>query len=132
MSALSNYLENKLLDHALRATAYTAPTTLHVALYTSNPTDADTGTEVSGGSYARVSLTPATAFGAAAAGSISNAADITFTTATAAWGTITHFAIRDAATAGNMLVYGALTASKVVANGDTFRFPAASLTITLD
>jgi len=96
MSALSDYLENKLLDHALGTAAYTMPT-VYVALYTSDPTDADTGTEVSGGGYARQTVT----FNAASGGSASNAGDITFPQATADWGTITHIGLRDAATGGN-------------------------------
>ena len=127
MSALSDYLENKLLDHALGTAAYTMPT-VYVALYTSDPTDADTGTEVSGGGYARQTVT----FNAASGGSASNASDITFPQATADWGTITHIGLRDAATGGNLLWHGALDQAKTVTNGDTFVIPAGSLTITLD
>ena len=132
MGAFSNYLENKVLDHTLRNTTYTPASTLYLALYTTDPTEANSGTEVSGGSYARQSLTPSTAFGAASGGSVNNASDITFTVATGSWGTVTHFGICDASSGGNLLYYGALTASKTVGNGDTFRFPSGSLVVTLD
>ncbi len=127
MSALSDYLENALLDHALGTSAYTMPT-VYVALYTSAPGDAGGGTEVSGGSYARQQVT----FGAASGGSASNASDIRFPTATADWGTVTHVGLHDAASGGNLLWHGALSASKTINNGDTASFPAGSLVVTLD
>lgn len=127
MSQFSNFLENKLFDETLRATEYTAPTTVWVALYTSDPTDADTGTEVSGGSYARKSVT----FSAPSNGSATNSADVTFDVATANWGTITHIAIRDASTGGNALYHGALSTSKTVNNGDQIIFQATNITVTL-
>jgi len=128
MAAISDYLENKLLDHVLRNVAYTSPATIYVALYTTDPTDADTGTEVSGGGYARQSA----AFDAAAAGATQNSADINFGQATANWGTITHVGLRDAATLGNLLWHGPLTASKTINNGDTFKINLGDLDITLD
>lgn len=127
MSAASDYLENELLDHVLSNAAYTSPTTVYVGLFTSDPTDAGTGTEVSGGSYARESASFATASG----GSASTNADITFTTATANWGTITHVGIYDASTAGNLLFHGAVTTSKTIESGDTFQISSGNLTITL-
>ena len=127
MSALSNYLENKLLDHALGTASYTMPT-VYLALYTSDPTDADTGTEVSGGGYAR----QAVSFNAASGGSASNSSDITFPQATADWGTITHIGLRDASTGGNRLWYGALDVAKTINNGDTFEISAGDLVVTLD
>jgi len=127
MSALSNYLENKLLDHALGTASYTMPT-VYLALYTSDPTDADTGTEVSGGGYAR----QAVSFNAASGGSASNSSDITFPQATADWGTITHIGLRDASTGGNLLWYGALDVAKTINNGDTFEISAGDLVVTLD
>lgn len=127
MAAASDYLENALINAVLRNTAYTSPTTVYAALFTTATTDAGGGTEVSGGSYARTAVT----FGAPTDGSTSNTADVTFPTATGAWGTVTHVAIYDAATAGNMLFHGALTASKTVNSGDTFKFATGDLTITL-
>tara|TARA_Y100000034_G_C6895337_1_gene412661 strand:- start:2170 stop:2550 length:381 start_codon:yes stop_codon:yes gene_type:complete len=126
MTAISNYLENKLLDHTLRNTSYTSPTTVYLALYTANPTDADSGTEVSGGSYARQTV----AFSAAASGTISNSADITFTSMPAA--TVTHVGVRDASSAGNLLYHGSLSSSKSVDSGDTFKISTGDLDISLD
>jgi len=136
MSAISNYLEGKWLDMIANATAYTAPATF-IALYTAAPTDADTGTEVTGGSYARevVNQNGSTQpYWNAISGDPSltdNNGDITFTQATASWGTVSHTGVRDASTAGNLLYHGALTASKAVDNGDTFKFPSGDLDLTL-
>jgi len=127
MAEFSNYLENKIIDHMLRNQAYSPPSTLYLALYTDDPTDADTGTEVSGGSYARQSFT----LNAASNGATSNSADITFPTATADWGTITHVGIRDASTGGNLLMHSPLDANKTVDNGDTFKINAGDLDITV-
>lgn len=128
MGALSDYLENKLLDHVLRNVAYTSPTTIYVALFTSAPSDAGGGTEVSGGGYARQAVT----FSAASGGATSNSADVTFPTATANWGTITHIGLFDASTGGNLLLWGALTTSKTISTGDVLKIPAGDLDITLD
>jgi hypothetical protein len=131
MTAFSNFLENKILDHTLRGStgAYTAPATIYVGLFTASPTDANSGTEVSGGSYARQVMAFATA---ASNGSISNSATVTFPTATANWGTITHIGLYDALTSGNLLYWGAVVQSKVVANGDTFSISTGNFTVTLD
>jgi hypothetical protein len=124
---ISDYLEDKLLDHSLGTTSFTMPSTIRVALYTTNPTDADSGTEVSGGSYARTAAT----FSAASGGATTNSADITFPVATASWGTITHVGIRDASSGGNLLWHGALSASKTIDNGDQFKLAAGELDVTL-
>jgi hypothetical protein len=133
MSDLSNYLETKLYDHVLRNTAYTSPTTVYVALYTAvTDAEAGTGTEVStaGTAYARQSV----AFGVSSDGAGSNSALITFPTATAAWGTVSHAGLNDNGTAGagNALsIIKALTGgSKVVNSGDIFRFPAGNITFS--
>ena len=127
MAELSNFLENELMDHILRNLAYTSPTTVYVALYTSDPTDADSGTEVSGGSYARQSV----AFGAPSNGAADNSSDITFPTATANWGTVTHIGLHDALTTGNLLFHSPLAASKTVNDGDTFKINAGDLDVSL-
>lgn len=144
MSDFSNYLENKLIDHLLRATAYPVPTAIYVGLFTTASSDAGPGTEVSGGSYARVQVGPslsawsATQGGTAGAstgttGVSSNVADITFPAPTANWGTITHFGLFDAVTGGNLLMQKALQVAKVVNSGDQApKFPAAGLSVTLD
>lgn len=127
MSQFSNYLENALINATLRNTTYTSPTTVYVALYSTNPTDADTGTEIAGGSYARTAVT----FGAPSNGVSTNSADVTFPTATGTWGTVSHVGIRDASTAGNLLYHAALTASKTVASGDIFKISTGNLSVTL-
>jgi hypothetical protein len=127
MAAMSNYLENALINATLRNTSFTSPATVYVGLYTSDPTDANTGTEVSGGSYAREAVT----FGAPSNGVSSNSALIEFNQATATWGTVAYMGISDALTSGNLLYYGALTSSKVIENGDVFKFDTAALSVTL-
>ena len=127
MAEMSNYLENALINGTLRATSYTAPTTVYLALYSNDPTDADTGTEISGTNYARQSIT----FGAPSNGASTNSAAIEFPQAGGAWGTITHVGIRDASTAGNLLYHTALDASKTIATGDVFRIASGSLSVTL-
>ena len=127
MAELSNYLENALINVTLRATSYTAPTTVYVALYTTDPTDADTGTECSGTSYARQSVT----FGAPSNGASTNSAAVEFPQAGSSWGTITHIGIRDALTTGNLLYHTPLDASKTIATGDVFRIATGSLSVTL-
>lgn len=124
---LSDAAENKLLDHVTLVTAWTPATPLKVALYTAAPGETGGGTEVTGGSYARTNVS----FGAASGGSASNSADVTFPTASANWGTVTHAAIFDSAGSPVMIWYGALTASKTVDNGDTFKIPAGSLTLSI-
>lgn len=133
MAGFSDFLENELLDHVFGNAAYSAPATVYVALFTAAPNDAGGGTEVSGGSYARKAVTNnATNWPAASGGAKANGTDIVFVTATASWGTVTHFAIFDAATSGNMLGWGALAASKAIGNGDTAQFATGELDITLD
>lgn len=125
--SFSNYLENKVLLHVFGATAYTAPTTLYVGLFTTDPGEGGTGTEVSGGSYARQTVTFTVSGNIA-----SNTAAVEFPTATASWGTITYAAVYDAVTGGNLLASGGLTTSKTISSGDVFRIPAGDLDITLD
>lgn len=127
MAAISNYLENALINGTLRATNYTAPSTVYVALFTSDPTDAGSGTEVSGASYARQSAS----FASPSNGASSTDADIQFPQAGGSWGTITHFGIYDASTSGNLLYHGALTVSKTIDTGDVFKIASGSLTVTL-
>ena len=127
MAEMSNYLENALINAVLRNTAYTSPTTVYLALYTTDPTDADTGTEVSGNAYARQSIT----FGAPSNGVTTNSVAIEFPQATGSWGTVAYIGIRDASTAGNLLYHSPLTASKTIATGDVFRVAAGSLSVTL-
>ncbi len=122
----TDYLENALLDHVLRNTAYTSPTTIYVGLFTTVPADDGTGgVEVSGGSYARQSV----AFNAASGGTTANTALVTLPTATASWGTVLGIGLFDASTGGNLLYYGTLTVSKTVGIGDTMAFASSALTV---
>lgn len=127
MSALSNYAENELLDHLLGTGAFTSPSTVYLALFTSDPTDAGSGTEVSGSGYAR----QACAFGAASGGTASNTAEETFTASGGNFGTITHVGIFDAATSGNLLLHGALATSRTVNDGESLVFAIGSIDVTL-
>lgn len=121
----TDYLENKLLDHVLGVAAYTAPAP-HVALFTAAPGEAGGGTEVSGTGYARVAATGK--FGAASGGSASNSAKITFPSPGAGgWGNATHWGIFDAAAAGNLLRYEALTIAKTINEGDVVEFDVGAL-----
>lgn len=133
MSALSDYLENALIEHIFRNTSYTRPANIYVALFTAAPSDSGGGTEVSGGSYARQAIATGASSGWAAVsgGATENSATLTFPTATANWGTITHVGLFDASSAGNLLFHGALTASKTINSGDIFRFNAGDLDVSL-
>lgn len=123
----SNYLEDKVLDHVLGTTAFTAPTATYLALFTSDPAEDASGTEVSGNGYAREDVNFNSASGGSATGPT---VDTEFTASGGSFGTVSHFAVFDALTSGNMLYYGALSASKTVADGDSIRFVADSITIT--
>ena len=127
MAEFSNYLENALINAVLRNTSYTSPTTVYVALFTSDPTDAGSGTEVSGGSYARTSVT----FGSPSNGVTTSNADCTFPQATASWGTVTHIGLHDASTSGNLLFHTPLDTSKTIDSGNIFKIASGSLTVTL-
>ena len=127
MAEMSNYLEDALINATLRNTSYTSPATVYVGLFTTDPTDANTGTEVSGGSYARTSVT----FGAPSNGVTTNSASVVFPTATGSWGTIGWIGILDAATSGNLLYHTPLTTSKAIDTGDIFKIASGSLSVTL-
>jgi hypothetical protein len=128
MAEMSNYLEDALINATLRNTSYTSPATVYVGLYTTDPGEGNTGTEVSGGSYARTAVT----FGAPSNGVSTNSASVTFPTATGTWGTVTHVGILDASTSGNLLYYTALDASKSIASGDVFTISTGNLSVTLE
>lgn len=145
MAAMSNYLENKLIDHIFRAQTFTPPATLYVALFTATPSDIGGGTEVSGAGYARVPVTSSlanwagtqaaasTTASSGTSGTTSNNTAITFGAPTANWGVVTSFGVFDAASGGNLLIWGALTAPKTVNNGDAApAFNAASLSFQID
>lgn len=154
MAALSDFTENKIIDWLFRAQAIgitgataaagTGPATLYVGLLTVTPTDSTGGTEVTGNAYTRVGVTSSltawagtqaaasTVASSGTGGTTSNNAVITFPTPTATWGTVVGMGVYDAATAGNLLFYSALTTSKVINTGDGVTFPAASLTFQID
>ena len=114
MSAMSDYLENKILDHVLGTTAYTAPSTVYIGLATASFADDNSGTELTGNNYSRVSA----AFDAAASGT------------TGSWGSVSHFGIFDAASSGNLLIHGAFTSAKTIASGDVLKIAAGDLDVT--
>lgn len=132
-SGFSDFLELELLDHVFSAAAYTAPGTLHFALFTVAPTDSGGGTEVSGSGYARAAVTNnATNFPAASAGAKSNGTAISFGTASGGnWGTVVAVAVFDASTAGNMLAWGDLTVNRTINDGDSAQFNANDFDVTL-
>lgn len=144
MAAMSDYLENKLIDFLLRGQTYTAPTGLYVGLLTAAPSDTGGGTEVSGNGYARQNLAPSltnwsgtqtatsTTASSGTSGTSSNNVAITFPTPTASWGTVTAFGVYDALTSGNLLFYGNLNIAKTINQGDTVTFPISSLSFQID
>jgi hypothetical protein len=131
MAEMSNYLENALLNATLNATTYTAPATVYVSLWTSDPTDAGSGTEVStsGTGYARTAVSFATASGTS--GNVLNDADVTFPTATGSFGTVGWIGINDAITGGNLLYHTALDTAKTIDSGDIFKISTGNLSVTL-
>jgi hypothetical protein len=145
MAALSDYLENKLIDFLFRGQTFTAPTTVYVGLFTATPSDTGGGTEVSGNAYARVGVASSlanwagtqsaasTTASTGTGGTTSNNGTISFPTPTpSGWGTVTAIGLFDALSSGNLLVWGALTTSKTINAGDTVTFPAASLSFQID
>jgi len=131
MGSFADYWENEILDHLFGKGSYTPPT-IYVGLSTADPTDDASGlAEPSGNSYARVATAGAD-WNVASGGAIANANDITFSEATGSWATMTHFALFDAASAGNMLAHGTLSVSKSISSGDTAKFASGDLDVTLD
>jgi len=145
MGAKTDYLENKIIDWLLRGQSFTPPTDVYVGLFTAAPSDTGGGTEVAGGSYARVQVASSLAnwAGTQSAGSsttssgtggtTSNNGAITFPAPTGDWGVVTHFGLFDAASSGNLLLWAALTTPKTVNSGDAApSFAAAALTVQED
>lgn len=132
----ADYLEAALLNEVLGGTNYAPAANTYTALYTVAPTDAGGGTEVTGGSYARVAKTNDGTNWPAATGTSpttkQNGTAHTFPTASASWGTVVAFAILDNSTGGNFLYWGDLTTSKSIDNGDTAEFAINAITITED
>lgn len=131
MGSFNDYTEAAVLDHITGKTLFTKPTA-YVGLSTADPTDDASGlAEPSGNNYSRVT-TSGSDWDAAASGATANAAALTFPEASGSWGTVTHFALFDAASAGNMLCHGTLGASRVIVSGQTPRFAIGEFDITLD
>lgn len=134
MSAATDYLESQLRAHLFRTASFAKPAVLAVALYTAAPGETGGGTEVIGGSYARVQRDPLDANWTAASGTngvTDNAAALTFPAPTATWGVVTHWGLHDAASAGNLLIQAALTVAKTINNGDAApSFAIGALAIT--
>lgn len=125
--AFTDYLENKVLDYVFSGGSFSQPGTKYLALYTVAPTDSSAGTEVTGGGYARQTVTLTTS-----GSDTTNSAAVEYPTATAGYGTVVAVAVLDASSGGNMLAYASLTASKTIATGDVFRVPAGDLDISLN
>lgn len=142
--ALTDYAENKVVDALLRGQSLGAPATWYVALYTTCPTDSTSGTEVSGGSYARVAVTAgltqwagtqsagSTTASSGTGGTTSNNATISFPTPSAGWSTVPCWGLTDAPTGGNIWIYSTLTTSKTINSGDSVSFAAAAATFQID
>jgi hypothetical protein len=130
MASFSDYTENLVLTWLFTGDSATRPTAWYVGLFTAAPSDTGGGTEVSGNGYARVATGTISVTGTAT--TATNSAAIEFAAASGGnWGTITHAAVFDASSAGNMLAWAPLTTSRTINDGDVFRIPASSLTITL-
>ena len=125
--SFTNYLETEILDHVFAGAAYTAPSTKYLALFTGAPGETGGGTEVSGGGYARQTVAFTTS-----GNTTSNNAAVEYPTATANYGTVTHVAVFDASSSGNMMAYAALSSNKTIETGDVFRVPSGDLDITLN
>ena len=127
MSEFSNYSENLVINVLLRAASHTGAAAVYVGLYTSDPTDGNTGTEVTGGSYARTAVV----FGAPSAGISINSSAVEFPQATAAWGTVGWVGVLDAATDGNLICHSPLDVAKTIDTGDIFKIATGNLSITV-
>jgi len=126
MSAMSDYLENAFLDHFTGTTSTTAPTAVYLGLSTASMNDDDSGTELSGSGYARQAIT----FGSSSSGTITSNAAVEFPAATASWGSVSHWAIYDASSAGNQLFHGSFATAKTIATGDILKVASGDLSIT--
>jgi len=131
MSSFSDYTENLVLNWLLTTNSATRPTAWYVGLFTAAPSDTGGGTEVTGSAYAR-KVTGTISVSGTSPTTATNSAAIEFAAASGGnWGTVTHAAIFDASTGGNMLAWAPLTTSRTINDGDVFRIPASSLTVTL-
>ena len=125
--SIADYAELAILDALFNAGSLSVATP-YLALHTSDPGEDGTTDEVSGGSYVR----QAVSFGAAAAGAVSNDAQITYPTASGDWGVISHASLWDAESGGNCLWSGELTASKNIVTGVVFIMETGDLDVSIE
>lgn len=123
---MSNYLENEILDHVLGTGAFTHPSTVYIGLSTGSFGEDNSGTELSGSGYARQAI----GFSAASGGTASNSANVDFPAATGSWGSVSHYGIFDASSAGNLLIHGAFSSAKTIATGDILRVASGDIDIS--
>jgi len=128
MTDATDYLETSILNHFFRNSAVSSPSDIYVALFTSAPSEAGGGTEVSGNGYSRQAAT----FGAPSGGAVTLSSDVTFTALGGGWGTVTHVGVFDALTSGNLLAWEAVSVEYDIADGDDYIFQSGNLTITAD
>jgi|TARA_R100000479_G_scaffold136879_1_gene73469 hypothetical protein len=126
MSAMSDYLELKFLDHFTGTASTSAPSAVYLGLATASLQDDASGTELTGNNYTRKAIT----FASASGGSIASNSAVEFNSATGSWGDVSHWGIFDASSSGNLLFHGSFTASKTIASGDILKVASGSLTIT--
>lgn len=126
MSAMSDYLELKFLEHFTGTSSTSSPSAVYLGLSTASLQDDNSGTELTGNNYSRKAIT----FASASSGSIASNAAVEFNAATGSWGSVSHFGIYDAASSGNLLFHGAFSAAKTIASGDVLKVASGSLTIT--
>jgi len=128
MSAMSDYLEIKFLEHFTGTASTSSPSAVYLGLSTASLNDDASGTELTGNNYSRKAIT----FASASSGSIASNSAVEFDSATGSWGTVSHWGIWDASSSGNLLFHGAFTASKSIATGDILKVASGSLTISAD
>ena len=131
MARASNYLEDRVLNYFLRNQQVTQPSTLYLALYKTNPTDADTGAEVTGGAYERPVIAFTSPTQQSDKATISNSTRIEFQTSTSSWGEIAYYGIRDAKTGGNLLVYGVFNKPTMINEGTKFVVEQGNISVTM-
>ena len=126
MSAMSDYLELKFLDHFTGTASTSAPSAVYLGLATGSIGDDASGTELTGNNYSRKAIT----FASASSGSIASNANVEFDPATGSWGSVSHWGIFDASSSGNLLFHGSFTSAKTIASGDILKVASGSLTIS--
>ena len=128
MSAMSDYLELKFLEHVTGTASTSAPSAVYLGLATASLQDDASGTELTGNNYSRKAIT----FASASSGSIASNANVEFDPATGSWGDVSHWGIFDASSSGNLLFHGSFTSAKTIASGDILKVASGSLTISAD